>query len=77
MVKGPSRDTIITNPPADEDTGNDSRVESVTAMTSSPTCGAALMVRAKSLSYQTSSRKPPSLMASVKPTTSVAGLLVM
>jgi hypothetical protein len=45
MAEGPSHDPIITNPPADEDTGNDSWAESVAAMTSSPTRGAALMAK--------------------------------
>jgi hypothetical protein len=47
MAKGPSRDPIVTNPPADEDTENDSGAESVVAMTSSPTHGAALMAKGK------------------------------
>jgi hypothetical protein len=45
MAKGPSRDPIITNLMADEDTQNDSSVESVAATTSSPTRGAALMAK--------------------------------
>jgi hypothetical protein len=45
MAEGPSRDPIVANPPADEDTGNDSRAESITATTSSPTHGAALMAK--------------------------------
>jgi hypothetical protein len=45
MAEGHSHDPIIANPPTDEDTGNDSRAESVAAMTSSPTHGAALMAK--------------------------------
>jgi hypothetical protein len=45
MAEGPSHDPIITNPLADEDTRNDYGVESVTATTSSPTHGAALMAK--------------------------------
>jgi hypothetical protein len=45
MAEGPSRDLIVTNPPADEDTGNDSGAESVAATTYSPTHGAALMAK--------------------------------
>jgi hypothetical protein len=45
MAEGPSRDPIITNPPADEYIGNDSRAESVTATTSSLTHGVALMAK--------------------------------
>jgi hypothetical protein len=45
MVEGPSRDPIVTNPSVDEDTRNDSGVESVAATTSSPTHGAALMAK--------------------------------
>jgi hypothetical protein len=45
MAEGPSRNPIITNPPADEDTGNDSGAKSIAAMTSSPTRGAALMAK--------------------------------
>jgi hypothetical protein len=45
MAEGPSHDPIVTNPPADEDTGNDSGVESVAATTSSLTHGAALMAK--------------------------------
>jgi hypothetical protein len=45
MAEGPSHDPIIANPSADEDTGNDSRAESVTATTSSPTRGTALMTK--------------------------------
>jgi hypothetical protein len=35
MAEGPSHDPIITNPLVDEDTGNDTGVESVTATASS------------------------------------------
>jgi hypothetical protein len=49
MAKGPSRDPIITNPPIDEDTENDSGAESVAAMTSSPSRGAALMAKGEIL----------------------------
>jgi hypothetical protein len=45
MAEGPSRDPIVTNPPADEDIGNDSRAESITAMASSLTRGTALMAK--------------------------------
>jgi hypothetical protein len=45
MVKGPTRDPTVANPLADEDTGSDSGAESVTATTSSPTCGATLMAK--------------------------------
>jgi hypothetical protein len=45
MAEGPSHDPIVTNPPTDDDTGNDSGVESVAATTSSPTRGAALMAK--------------------------------
>jgi hypothetical protein len=45
MAEGPSHDPIVTNPSADEDTGNNSRVESVAAMDSSLICGAALMAK--------------------------------
>jgi hypothetical protein len=70
MVEEPSHDPIVTNPLADEDTGNDSGAESFTATTSSPTRGTAL-------SYQTSSRKHPSLMVSARPTMSMASLPIM
>jgi hypothetical protein len=43
MAEEPSHDPIVANPPADEDTGNDSGAESVTAMASSPTRGTALL----------------------------------
>jgi hypothetical protein len=45
MAKGPSRDPIVTNPPTDEDTGNNSGVESIAATTSSPTHGAVVMAK--------------------------------
>jgi hypothetical protein len=45
MAERPSRDPIVANPSVDEDTGNDSGAESVAAMASSPTCGAALMAK--------------------------------
>jgi hypothetical protein len=45
MAEGPSRNPIVTNPPANKDTGNDSRAESITAMASSLTRGAALMAK--------------------------------
>jgi hypothetical protein len=45
MAEGPSRDPIITNPPPDEDTRNDSGAESVAATASSPTSGTALMAK--------------------------------
>jgi hypothetical protein len=45
MDEGPSHDPIVTNPPTDEDIRNDSRAESVAAMTSSLTHGAALMAK--------------------------------
>jgi hypothetical protein len=45
MAEGPSRDPIVTNPPADEYIGNDSRAENVAATTSSPTHGVALMAK--------------------------------
>jgi hypothetical protein len=45
MDEGPSHDPIVANPSADEDTRNDSGAESVAAMTSSPTCGAAMMAK--------------------------------
>jgi hypothetical protein len=45
MAEGPSHDPIITNPPADEDTRNDSGAESVAAMASSLTRGATLMAK--------------------------------
>jgi hypothetical protein len=45
MAEGPSHNPIVANPSTDEDTGNDSGVESVAAMTSSPTRGAALMAK--------------------------------
>jgi hypothetical protein len=43
MAEGPSRDPIVTNLSANEDIGNDSGVESVAAMTSSPTHGLLVM----------------------------------
>jgi hypothetical protein len=49
MAEGPSRDPIVTNPPADEDIENDSGVESVTTMSSSPTHGVALMAKGEIL----------------------------
>jgi hypothetical protein len=49
MAEGPSRDPIVTNPPGDEDIENDSGVESVTTMSSSPTHGAALMAKGEIL----------------------------
>jgi hypothetical protein len=49
MAEGPSYDPIVINPPADEDTGKDSGAESVTAMTSSPTHGVALMAKGEIL----------------------------
>jgi hypothetical protein len=45
MAEGPSHDPIVANLPTDEDIRNDSRAESVTATTSSPTCGTALMAK--------------------------------
>jgi hypothetical protein len=45
MAEGPSRDPTVANPPADEDTGSDSGVESIAVMASSPTHGAALMAK--------------------------------
>jgi hypothetical protein len=45
MAEGPSRDPTVANPPVDEDTGIDSGVESIAAMTSSPTHGATLMAK--------------------------------
>jgi hypothetical protein len=45
MAEGPSHNPIIAIPPVDEDTGNDSRAESVTSTASSPTYGAALMAK--------------------------------
>jgi hypothetical protein len=45
MAEGSSHNPIVTNSPADEDTGKDSRVESVAAMASSPTRSAALMAK--------------------------------
>jgi hypothetical protein len=47
MAEGPSRDPIVTNLSVDEDTRNDSGTESVAAMASSPTCGAALTAKVK------------------------------
>jgi hypothetical protein len=47
MPEGPSRNPIIANPPADEDTENDSGAESIIATTSSPTHGTALMAKGK------------------------------
>jgi hypothetical protein len=49
MAEGPSHDPIITNPPTDEDTENDSGAESIAAMTSSPSRGAALMAKGEIL----------------------------
>jgi hypothetical protein len=45
MAEGPFHDPIVTNPPADEDTGNDSGEESITATASSLTRGATLMAK--------------------------------
>jgi hypothetical protein len=45
MAEGPSRDPTVAIPPADEDTGSDSGVESIAVMTSSPTCGATLKTK--------------------------------
>jgi hypothetical protein len=45
MVEGPSRDPTVAIPPADEDSGRDSRAESVTTTTSSPARGATLMAK--------------------------------
>jgi hypothetical protein len=45
MAEGPSRYPIVTNPLADEDTGNDSGAESIAATTSSLTHGTALMAK--------------------------------
>jgi hypothetical protein len=47
MAEGPSHDPIVTNPPTDEDTRNDSGAKSITATTSSPIHGAALMAKGK------------------------------
>jgi hypothetical protein len=47
MAEGPSHDPIVTNPPTDEDTRNDSGAESITATTSSLIHGAALMAKGK------------------------------
>jgi hypothetical protein len=49
MAEGPSHEPIVANPLADEDTGNDSGATSVAATTSSPTRGAALMVKGEIL----------------------------
>jgi hypothetical protein len=76
MAEGPSHDPIVTNPSADEDTGNDSGTESVTATTSSPTRGVALMAKGKIPELSDFFKKHPSLTTSAKPTMSVAGLLV-
>jgi hypothetical protein len=43
MAEGPSRDPIITNPPANEEPENDSGAETVAATTSSLTHGATLL----------------------------------
>jgi hypothetical protein len=53
MAYGPSRNPIVTNPPADKDTRNDSGAKSVATMASSPTCGVALMAKGEipELSY--------------------------
>jgi hypothetical protein len=45
MAEGPSHDPIVTNPPADEDTGNDSGAESVAVTASSPTRGIAQIAK--------------------------------
>jgi hypothetical protein len=45
MAEGPSRDPIVVNPPADEDTWSDSRAESIAATTSTPTRGTTLMAK--------------------------------
>jgi hypothetical protein len=45
MSEVPSRDPIVANPPADEDTRNNSRAESFAATASFPTRGAALMAK--------------------------------
>jgi hypothetical protein len=45
MAEEPSHDPIVTNPLADEDTGNDSGAKSFTATTSSPTRGTTLMAK--------------------------------
>jgi hypothetical protein len=76
MAEGPSHDPIVTNPSADEDTGNDSGTESVTTTTSSLTRGTALMAKGKIPELSDFFKKHLSLTASTKPTTSVAGLLV-
>jgi hypothetical protein len=49
MAKGPARYPTVANPLTNEDTESDSRVKSVTATTSSPTCGAALMAKGEIL----------------------------
>jgi hypothetical protein len=45
MAEGPSRDPIVANPPADEDTWSDSRAESIAATTSTPTRGTTLLAK--------------------------------
>jgi hypothetical protein len=45
MAEVPYRDPIVTNLPADEDTRNDSEVESIATTTSSPTHNATLMAK--------------------------------
>jgi hypothetical protein len=45
MAEGPSRDPTVANPLVDEDTGSDSRMESIAATASSPTRGTALMAK--------------------------------
>jgi hypothetical protein len=45
MFEGPAHDATAVNPPADEDTGSDTRAESTTITASSPTHGAALMAK--------------------------------
>jgi hypothetical protein len=53
IVEGPSRDPVIANSPADEDTGNDSGAEIIVATASSPSHGIALMAKGEisELSY--------------------------
>jgi hypothetical protein len=63
MAEGPSHDPIVTKPPADEDTGNDSGTECVIATTSSPTHGSALMAK----------REIPELSAFFKKTSITGG----
>jgi hypothetical protein len=49
MAEGPSHDPIVTNPPVDDNTRNDSGKESIAVTASSPTCGAALTTKGKIL----------------------------